>query len=55
MVLCSYLRAFCTSECRDKQIAIDKEVEGDPEESTDALNEHQMPTKLKRHSGSGQA
>ncbi|KAK6925747.1 Zf-FLZ domain [Dillenia turbinata] len=37
----SYLRAFCTAECRDKQIAMDKEVEEVSEELAKTLNENQ--------------
>ncbi|KAF8394379.1 hypothetical protein HHK36_020587 [Tetracentron sinense] len=32
-----YLRAFCTPECREEQMALDKEVENDPEESLEEI------------------
>ncbi|KAF8394380.1 hypothetical protein HHK36_020588 [Tetracentron sinense] len=34
-----YLRAFCTPECREEQMTLDKEVENDPEESMEEIEE----------------
>ncbi|KAK9280786.1 hypothetical protein L1049_003675 [Liquidambar formosana] len=48
----SYLRAFCTSECRDEQIAMDREVKKVSGESTATVSGHIRMSNVKDRFGS---
>ncbi|KAJ9696148.1 hypothetical protein PVL29_008406 [Vitis rotundifolia] len=46
-----YLHAFCTSECRDRQIIFDKELEKASAKPIEAMNEHRRVNRMKNQFG----
>ncbi|WJZ90122.1 hypothetical protein VitviT2T_009291 [Vitis vinifera] len=46
-----YLHAFCTSDCRDRQIIFDKELEKASAKPIEAMNEHRRVSRMKNQFG----